>query len=200
MLLHPKQIKNVIELVPKRKDLVAGYTPSAVLVLFLNNNNQTHIIYIRRTHGLSLHSGQMAFPGGKTNPNDASSYAAAVRETYEEIGVSEEQYTYLGEMGLFHTLTSRYDAAVHVAWSPKPNEYTINHSEVAEVVEIPVESLLAQFQPDLNFENKQEVMYLNFRYQPRNSSEAITLWGLTARITHSFLKGLSECLAELSRK
>jgi 8-oxo-dGTP pyrophosphatase MutT (NUDIX family) len=195
MLLTPQQIKHVIEILPKREEIIPGYTPAAVLVLFLNQNHQTHIVYIRRTKGLNIHSGQMAFPGGKINAADVSSYAAAVRETHEEIGVSENRYRYLGDLGYFHTLTSRYDAAVHVAWSPQLLEYNMNQREVAAVVEIPVRTLFDQFRPDLDIKNQQELMYLNFRYLPPDSSEELTLWGLTARITHHFLQGISLTLA-----
>ncbi|MFQ5824873.1 MAG: NUDIX hydrolase [bacterium] len=166
--------------------------PSAVLMIFFNKKNQTHLVYIRRTKGMNLHSGQMAFPGGKIDPEDESSYATAVRETFEEIGVDAHLCTYLGKMGFFETLTSGYDAAVHLVWCPEPQKYKINQNEVAEVVEIPVATLLEQFQPDLDFDNPQEIMYLNFRYQLKTTSEVVILWGLTARITHHFMQGLSE--------
>lgn len=194
MLLKPEEINKIIELVPKRQEIRPGFVPSAVLMIFFDKGNQTHLVYIRRTKGMNLHSGQMAFPGGKIDPEDETSYTTAVREAFEEIGVDVRQYTYLGEMGFFETLISGYDAAVHLAWCPKPQKYNINHDEVAAVVEIPIATLLEQFQPDLDVDNPQEIMYLNFRYQPRINSEVVNLWGLTARITHHFMQGLSEFL------
>ncbi|RMD91175.1 MAG: CoA pyrophosphatase [Calditrichaeota bacterium] len=192
MLLTPEDIQKILQTVPKRKERIPDYTPAAVMMIFLNKNQATHLVYIRRTRGMSLHSGQMAFPGGKIDLEDDTSLTTAIRETYEEIGISSKEYQYLGDMGYFHTLTSRYDAAAHLAWSPGPLRYRINSREVAEIVEIPVQILMSQFRSDLNEDDLNELMYLNFQYQPEGSSKNYTLWGLTARITHHFLKGLKK--------
>lgn len=189
MLLEPDIITRVLERVDKRPQARAGYTPSAVLMLFFDRGKETYLVYIRRTTGMTLHSGHMAFPGGKIDPQDASSFATAARETREEIGVPPSAYVHLGDMGFFETLTSRFDAAAHLAWCKKPPVYNINRTEVAEVVEIPLRVLAEQFRPELNISNRQEVYYLNFHYQPQNG-EVANLWGLTARITHHFLAGL----------
>jgi len=192
MLLQPEDIIAILDLVPKRQRNLPGYVPAAILMIFFNKQNCTHLVYIRRTRNVSLHSGQMAFPGGKIDPHDPSSRVTAFRETHEEIGLNADEFRYLGEMGLFETLTSRYDAAAHLVWSLMPPQYVINPAEVAEVVEIPLEHLLRQFRPDLDFSDYQELMYLNFNYQPADSSNVANLWGLTARITHHFLQGLYE--------
>jgi 8-oxo-dGTP pyrophosphatase MutT (NUDIX family) len=191
MLLTPKDIVAILDLVHKRQQPLPGYVPAAILMIFFNKRNRAHLVYIRRTQNMSLHSGQIAFPGGKIDPHDSSSKVAAFRETSEEIGVDTNRLIYLGEMGLFETITSRYDAAAHLVWSPRP-QYKINQAEVAEVVEIPIEHLLQQFRPNLDFSNYHERMYLNFNYQPADSPNIANLWGLTARITHHFLQGLSE--------
>ncbi|MFQ5752134.1 MAG: NUDIX hydrolase [bacterium] len=194
MLLRPEDIIECLKIVPKRKEHLRGHVPSAILMIFFNKENKTHLVYIRRTQDMTLHSGQMAFPGGKIDSDDATSYAAAVRETNEEIGVSEKEYRYLGDMGFFHTFTTRYDAAAHLVWSSKRPKYKTNKIEVAEVIEIPLTVLLQQFRPDVDFNNAQELWYLNFKYKPPNSSKTANLWGLTARITHHFMQGLATFL------
>ena len=193
MQLSPEIIEEIVRSVPRRAHVIPGYVPSAVMMLFFNRGPETYLVYIRRTKGMNLHSGQMAFPGGKIEPNE-SSYAAAVRETLEEIGVPESEYRHLGDMGYFETLTSRYDAVAHLAWCPNPPTYQPSAREVAAVVEIPISVLRAQFRPDLDFSNYDELIYLNFRYRPEGHSE-VTLWGLTARITHHFLSGLTRSSA-----
>ncbi|NIR47801.1 CoA pyrophosphatase [candidate division KSB1 bacterium] len=198
MQLTPEIVKDIIENVPKRRTPIDGYVRSAILMLFFNRHNQTYLVYIRRTKDMTLHSGQMAFPGGKIDAEDASSYETAVRETYEEIGVSEDQVVHLGEMGYFETLTSGYDAVAHLAWCDNPPKYRLNPIEVAEVVEIPVAILKQQFRPDLHFDNAQEVMYLNFRFKSEHSPNPANLWGLTARITHHFIHGLTDHLQRRS--
>ena len=195
MLLKPEKIKQVIGNVSKRKEPIKGYIPAAVLLLFFEKEQQSHLVYIRRTHGMNIHSGHMAFPGGKIDPEDSSSFATATRETCEEIGVDEEQYTYLGEMGFFDTLISSHDAAAHLAWCPEQPKYEVNDFEVAEIVEIPLELLYEQFQCDLDPADFERMKYLNFQYSRPGSSEVFNLWGLTARITHHFLQGVFELLS-----
>ncbi|MFQ5651370.1 MAG: NUDIX hydrolase [bacterium] len=192
MLLSKHAIQRIIDHVPKRRQMRAGYIPSAILMLFFNRDNRTHLVYIRKTSGPNLHSGQMAFPGGKIDPEDGSSRHAAARETLEEIGVPESCYDYVGEMGFFETLTSRYDAAAHVGWAATPPTYQRSKFEVERIIEIPVGGLYEQLRPHLDFDDYQELVTLNFKFKPSDASEVVNLWGLTARITHHFLQGLHE--------
>ena len=194
MLLQKEEIQQIVQHVPKRQDIVPAYTPSAILMLFFNRDRETHLVYIRRTKGAPVHSGSMAFPGGKIDPHDDSNFAAAARETSEEIGVDQTAYEHLGEMGFFETFTSKFDAAAHVAWCMAPPSYVCNTFEVAEIIEIPISELYKQFRLDLNFDDPNEVMYLGFHFQPSHS-EAVNIWGLTARITHHFLQGLADFMS-----
>ena len=75
MILKPEQIKEVIRNVSKRKEPIKGYIPAAVLLLFFEKKKQSHLVYIRRTQGMNIHSGHMAFPGGKIDPEDESNFA-----------------------------------------------------------------------------------------------------------------------------
>ncbi|MFQ5675530.1 MAG: NUDIX hydrolase [bacterium] len=192
MIITPEEIKEIIENAPKRTKPFEGYVPAAVLMLFFEKASNTHLVYIRRTHGMNIHSGHMAFPGGKIDPEDGSSKVTATREAFEEIGVGPEQYDYLGDLGFFETIISKHDAAAHVAWCPEQPTYQPSDFEVAEIIEIPLEILLQQFRADLDFANFEEVKYLNFSYSPPGSAEVCNLWGLTARITHHFLAGVYE--------
>jgi 8-oxo-dGTP pyrophosphatase MutT (NUDIX family) len=197
MRLTPEEIKQIIAALPKRRQALSSYTPAAVLMIFFERDNATYLVYLRRTQGMIVHSGHIAFPGGKIDPDDQSSRAAAFRETWEEIGVDANALTYLGDLGLFETITSRFDAAAHAVWSPHPVSYRINPREVAEVVEIPLAHLFSQFRPEIDFGNYHDFMYLNFNYRPPNSTNVANLWGLTARITHHFLSGVHQQLPRL---
>src|SRR5665647_3625426 len=59
----------------------------AVMTLLYPVNNIPHILFIERPVYDGVHSGQIAFPGGKVEKTDATSLAAALRETEEEVGI-----------------------------------------------------------------------------------------------------------------
>ena len=79
---------------PNREELIRNtdftkITPkkAAVMMLFYPKNSQTHLALILRTSYNGVHSSQIAFPGGKVEPEDLDLSQTAIRETHEEIGV-----------------------------------------------------------------------------------------------------------------
>ena len=65
---------------------VAATKPAAVLVPVIDRTEPT-VLFTMRTAELASHAGQVAFPGGKIDPDDESPVAAALREAKEEIGL-----------------------------------------------------------------------------------------------------------------
>lgn len=189
MKLNKTKVRKMIARVPRRVEPKTGFTQAAVLLLFFNRENQTHLIFIERTKGNTPHGGQIAFPGGKIEPNDASHQAAAFRETQEEIGVPAHLLDDVGNIGFYETEVSRYDACAHIAWAETQPVYSLNSYEVARIFEIPVASLYHQFIPDLDVSPS-----LNLVFNVQSGNVSLNIWGLTARITHHFLIGLHHSL------
>ncbi len=169
---------------------------AAVMMILFNSppsrqaGSQTHVLLIEKARDRSRHSGQLAFPGGKIEPEDPSPLETALRETREEIGVDIEQLILLGSMGFFRTLTSGFDAAVHVAWAPAPLRWTPRQQEVAAVYEIPLAQLQAQFNPNLRLQRRTDLMNLHFHWEAPGTKRTICIWGLTARVLHYFFQML----------
>jgi len=192
MLLHSHQIAE--RLLNFHGRLVSNHRlrASAVMMILFNAPSsrqpraQTHLLLIEKAKDNSRHSGQIAFPGGKIEPSDPSPLEAALRETKEEIGVTVEQFTLLGSMGFFRTLTSGFDAAVHLGWAHPPLSWTPQQQEVAAIYEIPLAALHAQFNPHLRLQRRTDLMNLHFHWEVPNSSRTICIWGLTARVLHYF--------------
>ncbi len=70
---------------------------AAVALIFAGADRDLSLCFIQRaTHPRDPWSGQMALPGGRVSPADASLWDAAVRETSEEVGLRLERYQYLG--------------------------------------------------------------------------------------------------------
>ena len=60
---------------------------AAVLIGVIDRGGEAHMLLTKRTEAMRTHSGQIAFPGGRIDPDDASPEAAALRETEEETGI-----------------------------------------------------------------------------------------------------------------
>ena len=192
MLLDPDRIAERLQSFNGR--LVSNHRMKAAAVMIILFNSppsrpagaQTRVLLIERAQDKSHHAGQIALPGGKLEPDDPSTLEAALREAKEEVGIDIEQLTLLGNMGFFRTLTSGFDAAVHLSWAHAPMNWTPRQQEVAAIFEIPLADLHAQFNPQLRLQRRTDLMNLHFHWKVPGSQRQICVWGLTARVLHYF--------------
>ena len=115
--------------------------PAAVLVPLVRRENGLTLLLTRRTAHLHDHAGQISFPGGRSEPGDASAAATALRESEEEIGLSPERVEILGELHPYVTVTA-YHVTPVVGLVEPPFDLRLDDFEVAEVFEVPLEFLL----------------------------------------------------------
>jgi len=159
--------------------------PAAVLVPLLLDGGRWHLLFTRRTENVESHRGQVSFPGGRVEPGDADSVAAALRETHEEIGVRPEDVRVLGRMDSLLTVT-QYLITPVVGVLPWPYPLRPDPVEVAGVFHIPLDWLAEpthlerQTRPAIAGGPDVPV----FRYAPY---EGNVLWGASARITLDLL-------------
>ena len=111
--------------------------PAAVLAAIVNREPSPTIILTQRTAHLKKHAGQISFPGGGVEPQDAHHVATALRETEEEIGLAPEHVTLLGRLPLYETSTA-YGVTPIVGWVEPPFDLKIDAFEVDEVFEVPL--------------------------------------------------------------
>jgi 8-oxo-dGTP pyrophosphatase MutT (NUDIX family) len=149
--------------------------PAAVLVPIVAREAGATVLLTKRAARLRQHSGQIAFPGGKIDPQDASPVAAALREAFEEIGLHHRHIDPLGYLDLYATGTG-FRIFPLVAIVRPPFELRLNPDEVDDVFEVPVRFLMDPANHQLHT-REAETGARQFHAMPY---EGRFIWGATA--------------------
>jgi 8-oxo-dGTP pyrophosphatase MutT (NUDIX family) len=155
---------------------VVASRPAAVLVGIVDRPIPT-VLLTRRTADLSNHAGQIAFPGGKIDPNDATPLAAALREAHEEIGLDEKFVGPIGYLDLYLTF-SGFRILPSVARISPDYEMKISPAEVDDAFEVPLEFLMT---PGNHRKDSRENRGVTRHYYAMPYEEHY-IWGVTAGI------------------
>jgi 8-oxo-dGTP pyrophosphatase MutT (NUDIX family) len=120
----------------------ADVLPSAVLACFWEGDDGLDVLLTRRAGHLRSHRGEVAFPGGRSEPGEAL-VDAALREAYEEVGLDGAAVEVLGELDHLMTVTSSSFIVPFVAVLDRPPEGLVaNPAEVDATLEVAVAELL----------------------------------------------------------
>lgn len=164
---------------------------AAVLVPLVRKNAGWHFQFIRRaTNQADRHSGQVAFPGGRQEPEDLSAEAAALREAEEEIGLPPTSVRVLGRLTDYRTI-SNYAVTPVVAIIEHPFTPVLQISEVARAFTIPLDWLRERH----NFTRRARASMdpASARRHPVivfEEYDGEVLWGATARMTLNCLRAI----------
>jgi 8-oxo-dGTP pyrophosphatase MutT (NUDIX family) len=155
--------------------LAATVTPAAVLVPIVTQRQGLTVLFTQRTANLRSHSGQVSFPGGRTEPGDASPERTALRETQEEIGLAPERVEVLVRLPEYLTRTG-YRVTPVVGLVAPPLALTPDAREVDAVFEVPLAFLLdpANHRRETRELAGRTVAYWVMQYGERR------IWGATA--------------------
>ena len=155
---------------------VRATRPASVLVPVIDRSAPT-VLLTQRTAELASHAGQVAFPGGKIEPNDESPVAAAMREAKEEVGLAPVLVEPIGYLDLYLTF-SGFRILPTVARVKPDFALTLNPSEVTEAFEVP----LAFLMNPTNHERKTRDWKGIQREYYAMPFENHYIWGITAGI------------------
>lgn len=161
---------------PDLRDLLPSVIRAAsVLVPVVARADGPAILLTRRTDHLTLHAGQVSFPGGRAEPCDADAIATALRETNEEVGIDSRLVRPFGYLDSLETI-SGYCVTPVVAWLDADYRAQPDPREVAEIFEVPLAFFLAP-------ENLRRLR-VEYRGRPREVLEFAwpgpRIWGATA--------------------
>lgn len=150
---------------------------AAVMALIYPIKNIPHILFIERPLYDGVHSGQIAFPGGKIEQNDATFLDAALRETKEEIGIENNLINVAGSLTEVFVFASNFMVHPFVGILEEAPILTLEKKEVAAVLSIPMHTL---FEPNI-IKEKPIKNPLGFTLMaPYYDLNKKILWGATA--------------------
>ncbi|MDG2275752.1 MAG: CoA pyrophosphatase [Flavobacteriaceae bacterium] len=152
---------------------------AAVLALFYpNNNNNTSLLLTKRASYNGPHSNQISFPGGKIEKSDNNLSQTALRETFEEVGVSQEKVEILREITNVYIPPSNFLVTPFIGITKTKPMFKVN-SEVAEIIEVSFLDLL----DDNNVGTIQITnSYMRETLVPSFNINGSVIWGATAMI------------------
>jgi 8-oxo-dGTP pyrophosphatase MutT (NUDIX family) len=135
-------IKDALERHPRRMVDVPGRRQAGVLIMLFERDGEPWAVFTERTHTVSLHKGEISFPGGARDPEDDDLWGTAVRETVEELGVDPNTLQQLGALDDYPTFSSGYIVSPFIAAVDPPEQWHASPAEIAQVIELPLKTLL----------------------------------------------------------
>lgn len=159
----------------------------AVLILLYEDEGVLKTCFIERTQYDGVHSGQIAFPGGKREPEETLEQAA-LRETEEEIGVRREDVQVLGQLTSLYIPPSNFLVHPFVGVISYKPAFFPKDDEVAEIVEIKIDELFDERhrgEKSITLSSGSKVLTPFYGYHGK------TIWGATAMIISEFQEVLA---------
>lgn len=152
------------------------------IILFFYSENLS-VLFIHRTESEGPHSGQIAFPGGSKDKTDINLTETAYREIFEEIGISENQLSFVAQLSPLYIPVSRFMVYPMVFFAPELPTLTLNKSEVNNTYIFTVKDF---YKPEVL--SSSTIVHQNKSFSvPCFVLEKIRIWGATAMMWNECL-------------
>jgi len=162
---------------------------AGVLLVLYDVDGDTHVLFTKRTELVEFHKGEICFPGGRYEAGDADLFATALRETFEEVGISTAHVECVGRLDDIVSRGSNFVISPFVGFLTTSVPYHYSHArhEVDEILEIPLSHLFDDSNSgrEIRELGGQDVETPFYRFHDH------VIWGATARILSQFLGLLS---------
>ncbi|WP_298236643.1 CoA pyrophosphatase [uncultured Algibacter sp.] len=165
-------------LLRKQKEVIKQAKRAGVVALFYpDSQDETHFVLILRKTYEGVHSAQVGFPGGKLETQDASIQAAAIRETFEEVGVTQNQIDIILKLSQVYIPPSNFYVQPFLGIAKKTPQFILQEDEVESIIEVP----LQHFLDDTSIITKTvSTSYCVDVEVPAFKLNGYTVWGATA--------------------
>lgn len=170
--------------------LTTGRSAAVLVLLFPDPAREARVVLTERADRGVHHSGEVSFPGGRAEPEDADEEATALREAGEEVGLDPAAcgLVVLGRLPLLWIPVSNHVVTPVVAVAERQPQMRRQPSEVAAVLEAPV----ARFLPGAPLVHRDRQLRgsrLTYDAYPLDGLEGavpgLVVWGMTARVLGS---------------
>jgi 8-oxo-dGTP pyrophosphatase MutT (NUDIX family) len=168
-----------------RLNHAGGLRAAAVLIPVVDHGDMATMLLTKRAETLRNHTGQVAFPGGRIDPDDGTPEHAALREAREEIGLDAGHVEVLGRMPDY-VAGSGYRITPVLSVVRPGFELTLNHDEVDAAFEVPLQFLMdpVNHARASRFWGDREWFFYDMPYDGRR------IWGVTAGIIRTLYERL----------
>jgi 8-oxo-dGTP pyrophosphatase MutT (NUDIX family) len=152
-----------------------------VLALIGGAETDPFLVFVEKLATLRYHGGQIAFPGGRMEPEDPDVVSTAVREAREEVGVDPGSLQVFGTLPPAYLFASDWDVTTAVAWWERPMLLQpVDDTEIAEVHQVRVADLVDP-------RNRSTSLHpMGFR-GPAFTVDELYIWGFTAGLVSRLL-------------
>ncbi|TPE67720.1 CoA pyrophosphatase [Halalkalibacterium halodurans] len=170
---------------------------SAVFIPLVEKDDGVHVLFEVRAHTLKQQPGEICFPGGRIDPEDASPEEAAIRETSEELGIPS---SVIAPITSLDVLVTPFRGIIYpvIGSIPHKNDYPLNQAEVDHVFTVPIDHFISHppeqyrinvhFEPGAGFPIERIANQSAYQKSTRQITESFyyyqsyVIWGLTAKI------------------
>ena len=166
--------------------------PAAVLVPIVAHGGAPTVLLTQRTLHLRNHSGQVAFPGGRFEPDDVSPVRTALREAHEEVGLDPGRVEVIGRLPDYLTGTG-YRVTPVVGLIPPGESLRPDPHEVAAIFEVPLGFLMDPRHHEQRLIEVQGAsrMFWAMPYRALDSDDEYFIWGATAAMLRNLYRLLA---------
>lgn len=182
-MLDRNRLASHLQAFPRQTIPAESLRPAAVLIPIFQRSGRDYLLFTERTAHLEHHAGEISFPGGGFDQGDADLSATALRETEEELGITQNQVSVLGRLDDFYSIHG-YHVVPFVGLIPQPDNLQLDPFEIAGTFEAPLD----------HFRDPAVHRVEDWQHRGRTHPvdfyqfEKRVIWGLTAAILRQFIE------------